>query len=152
MPKAGGHGGRGGSHDTWVRTARLRAIPGGSGRCEEVAPLVKITEVKISIRSEDRLKAFANVTFDDEFVVRGLKVIEGNTGFFVSMPSRRRPDGTYQDIAHPINNEMRTRLEAAVLSAYEKALGEAQQGEDPAPEEDPTPEPEAGGPGGFQSA
>ena len=86
---------------------------------------MKITEVKISIRSEDRLKAFANVTFDDEFVVRGLKVIEGNTGYFVSMPSRRRPDGTYQDIAHPINNEMRDRLEGAVMEAYEVALQES---------------------------
>jgi len=86
---------------------------------------VNITEVKISLRNEERLKAFANITFDDEFVVRGLKVIEGNTGYFVSMPSRRRPDGTYQDIAHPINNEMRERLEKAVLSAYEEALARA---------------------------
>ncbi len=86
---------------------------------------MNITEVKISIRSEDRLKAFANVTFDDEFVVRGLKVIEGNSGYFVSMPSRRRPDGTYQDIAHPINNEMRDRLEGAVMEAYESALQES---------------------------
>jgi stage V sporulation protein G len=91
---------------------------------------VNITDVKISLRNEERLKAFANITFDDEFVVRGLKVIEGNNGYFVSMPSRQRPDGTYQDIAHPINNEMRTRLEAAVLSAYEQELANA--GGDPA--------------------
>lgn len=92
---------------------------------------MNITDVKISLRNEERLKAFANITFDDEFVVRGLKVIEGNNGYFVSMPSRQRPDGTYQDIAHPINNEMRTRLEAAVLTAYEEELARA-GGESPA--------------------
>jgi stage V sporulation protein G len=100
---------------------------------------MKITEVKISLRSEDRLKAFANVTFDDEFVVRGLKVIEGNSGYFVSMPSRRRPDGTYQDIAHPINNEMRSRLEEVVLTAYNEMLGESKEEENPA-EENPVEE------------
>jgi len=88
---------------------------------------VKITDVKISLRSEERLKAFVNITFDDEFVVRGLKVIEGNNGYFVSMPSRQRPDGTYQDIAHPINNEMRTRLEEVVLKAYEEELKSSQE-------------------------
>jgi len=85
---------------------------------------VEITEVRITLRDEEKLKAFANVTFDDAFVVRGLKVINGNNGYFVSMPSRKRPDGTYQDIAHPINNEMRDKLESVVLSEYEKALNE----------------------------
>ena len=83
---------------------------------------MQITEVRISLRDEERLKAFANVTFDDEFVVRGLKVIDGNNGYFVSMPSRKRPDGSYQDIAHPINSEMRGRLEEAVLGAYHEEL------------------------------
>ncbi len=83
---------------------------------------MKITEVRVSLCNEERLKAFANITFDDEFVVRGLKVIEGHNGFFVSMPSRRRSDGTYQDIAHPINNAMRTTLEEAVLAAYQEQL------------------------------
>jgi len=85
---------------------------------------VEITEVRITLRDEEKLKAFANVTFDDAFVVRGLKVINGNNGYFVSMPSRKRPDGTYQDIAHPINNEMRDQLERIVLAEYEKALNE----------------------------
>ena len=85
---------------------------------------MEITEVRITLRDEEKLKAFANVTFDDAFVVRGLKVINGNNGYFVSMPSRKRPDGTYQDIAHPINNEMRDKLESVVLSEYEKALNE----------------------------
>jgi len=85
---------------------------------------VEITEVRITLRDEEKLKAFANVTFDDAFVVRGLKVINGTNGYFVSMPSRKRPDGTYQDIAHPINNEMRDKLEKAVLAEYERALKE----------------------------
>ena len=80
---------------------------------------MEITEVRITLRDEEKLKAFANVTFDDAFVVRGLKVINGTNGYFVSMPSRKRPDGTYQDIAHPINNEMRRMIEDAVLGAYE---------------------------------
>jgi stage V sporulation protein G len=67
--------------------------------------MVEITEVRITLRSEEKLKAFANVTFDGEFVIRGLKVINGNKGYFVSMPSRKRSDGTHQDIAHPISPE-----------------------------------------------
>lgn len=83
---------------------------------------MEITEVRITLRNEDKLKAFANVTFDEEFVIRGLKIINGNNGYFVSMPSRKRSDGTHQDIAHPINNRMRQRIEEAVLSAYEREL------------------------------
>jgi stage V sporulation protein G len=83
---------------------------------------VEITEVRITLRNEDKLKAFANVTFDEEFVIRGLKVINGTNGYFVSMPSRKRSDGTHQDIAHPINNRMRQKLESAVLEAYEEEL------------------------------
>jgi len=82
---------------------------------------VKVTEVRITPREDGRLKAFANITFDDCFVVRGLKVIEGETGLFVSMPSRRRSDGTYQDVAHPIDNDMRGNIESAVLTAFQQA-------------------------------
>jgi stage V sporulation protein G len=83
---------------------------------------VEITEVRVTLRNEDKLKAFANVTFDDEFVIRGLKIINGNSGYFVSMPSRKRSDGTHQDVAHPINNRMRQKIEEAVLTAYETEL------------------------------
>lgn len=83
---------------------------------------MEITEVRVTLRNEDKLKAFANVTFDDEFVIRGLKIINGNSGYFVSMPSRKRSDGTHQDVAHPINNRMRQKIEEAVLSAYETEL------------------------------
>jgi len=86
---------------------------------------MEISEVRITIRPDDRLKAFASVTFDNSFVVHGLKVIEGNNGLFVAMPSRRRPDGTYQDIAHPINNETRSRIEKKVLGVYHEELAKA---------------------------
>ena len=83
---------------------------------------MNITEVRITLRDEEKLKAFASITFDDSFVVRGLKVINGAMGYFVSMPSRKRNDGTYQDIAHPINNDMRKEIEDKVLDAFEKEL------------------------------
>lgn len=83
---------------------------------------MKITEVRITVRNEEKLKAFASITFDDSFVVRGLKVINGSQGYFVSMPSRKRKDGSYQDIAHPINNEMRKEIEDKVLDTFEKEL------------------------------
>jgi stage V sporulation protein G len=82
---------------------------------------VEITEIRITLRDEEKLKGFANVTFDNAFVIRGLKIIAGTTGFFVSMPSRKRPDGTHQDICHPINNQTRQMIEERVLEAYEKA-------------------------------
>ena len=86
---------------------------------------MEISEVRVTIRPDDRLKAFASVTFDNSFVVHGLKVIEGNSGLFVAMPSRRRSDGTYQDIAHPINNEMRAKIEEKVLGLYRDELAKA---------------------------
>lgn len=83
---------------------------------------MEITEVRLTLREEDRLKAFVSITFDNAFVVRGLKVIDGNTGLFVAMPSRRGKDGTFRDIAHPINNEARTMIEDAVLAQYRHQL------------------------------
>jgi len=83
---------------------------------------MEITEIRITLRDEDKLKGFANVTFDNAFVIRGLKIIAGNSGYFVSMPSRKRPDGTHQDICHPINNETRQLIEEKVLEAYEAEL------------------------------
>lgn len=83
---------------------------------------MEITEIRVTLRDEDKLKGFANVTFDHAFVVRGLKIIQGTTGFFVSMPSRKRPDGSHQDIAHPVTTEMRETIEHKVLEAYEAEL------------------------------
>lgn len=81
---------------------------------------LEITEVRIALRDDDKLKAFASMTFNDAFVIRGLKIIEGTNGMFVAMPSRKKPDGTFQDIAHPINNESREKIEARILDEYEK--------------------------------
>lgn len=83
---------------------------------------MEITEVNISLRDEDKLKAFANITFDDVFVVRGLKIIDGSNGLFVCMPSRKMNDGTYRDIAHPIKNDFRIKLEKMVLEMYNKEV------------------------------
>jgi stage V sporulation protein G len=79
-----------------------------------------ITDVRVAIRQDSKLKAFACITIDDCFVVRGLKIISGAAGIFVAMPSRRRPDGTYQDVAHPISTEARELLERTVLAAYDR--------------------------------
>jgi stage V sporulation protein G len=89
---------------------------------------MEITEVRLTLRSEDRLKAFVSITFDNAFVVRGLKVIEGNDGLFVAMPSRRRKDGEFRDIAHPINNETRQMIEDAVFAEYRSQVALAAEG------------------------
>ena len=81
---------------------------------------LEITEVRIALRDDDKLKGFASMTFNDAFVIRGLKIIEGTNGMFVAMPSRKKPDGTYQDIAHPINNDARQFIESRILDEYEK--------------------------------
>ena len=83
---------------------------------------MEITEIRVTLREEERLKGFANVTFDHSFVIRGMKIIQGNDGYFVAMPSRKRPNGTHQDIAHPVNSAMRELIEKKVLEAYEAEL------------------------------
>ncbi len=88
---------------------------------------MEITEVSITPLDETRLKAFVNITFDDVFVVHGLRVIEGNHGMFVSMPARRLPDGSYRDVAHPITNAFRLKIQRVVLDAYRKVLAEEKQ-------------------------
>lgn len=81
---------------------------------------MEVTEVRVFPVNEDKLKAYATVTFDDCFVVRDLKVIHGNSGLFVAMPSKKRKDGTFKDVAHPLNNEFRSKIENAVLDAYDR--------------------------------
>jgi len=83
---------------------------------------VEITEIKLTIRNEEKLKGFANITLDNAFVIRGLKIINGTKGLFVSMPSKRRADGSFQDVAHPINTETRRMIENMVLDAYQKEI------------------------------
>src|SRR3989304_478953 len=81
---------------------------------------MEVTEVKVFPVNEDKLKAFATLTFDNCFVIRDLKVINGNAGLFVAMPSKKRKDGTFKDIAHPLNNETRQMIEERVLEGYYK--------------------------------
>ena len=83
---------------------------------------MEVTEVKIFPVQEDRLKAYATITFDNCFVVRDLKVISGNNGLFVAMPSKKRKDGTYRDTAHPLNNQTRQMIESKVLGEYNKEV------------------------------
>jgi len=89
---------------------------------------MEITEINITLRDEEKLKAFVNVTFDDIFVVRGMKVIKGGSGYFISMPSRKMPDGTFRDIAHPITNEFRQFIEERILEKYHQMEEDAQGG------------------------
>jgi stage V sporulation protein G len=80
-----------------------------------------ITDVKVFPVDEEKLRAYVTITLDGCFVVRDLKVIHGNTGLFVAMPAKKRKDGTYKDIAHPLNADMREKMERIVLAEYEKA-------------------------------
>jgi len=84
--------------------------------------MMEITEVRIHLRNEARLKAFATVTFDNAFVVHNMKVVNGNNGLIVCMPSRKIKDGTYKDIAHPISMEFRKTLEDRIMAAYQEEL------------------------------
>lgn len=83
---------------------------------------MKITEVKVfPAREGGRLKAYATIVFDNCFIVRDLKIIEGHKGLFVSMPSRKRKDGTFKDVVHPLNAEMRETIEREVIAAFDHA-------------------------------
>ena len=81
---------------------------------------MQITDVRLrKVNSENRMKAVASVTFDNEFVIHDIKVIESQNGLFIAMPSRKTPNGEFKDIAHPINAETREKIQAAILEAYE---------------------------------
>ncbi|MBM6837560.1 septation regulator SpoVG [Clostridium saudiense] len=84
-----------------------------------------ITDVRIrKIATEGKMKAIVSVTFDNEFVVHDIKVIEGQNGLFIAMPSRKTPDGEFKDIAHPINTDTREKMQSSILAAYEEAMRE----------------------------
>lgn len=84
---------------------------------------MKITEVKVYPSQENgRLKAYATIVFENSFIIRDLKVIEGVKGLFVSMPSRRRKDGTFRDIVHPLNADMRKNIEECIVIEYNKII------------------------------
>lgn len=81
---------------------------------------MQITDVRIrKISAEGKMKAIVSVTFDNEFVVHDIKVIEGQNGLFIAMPSRKTPTGEFKDIAHPINTDTRQRIQQAILDEYE---------------------------------
>ncbi len=83
---------------------------------------MRITEINIKLREEPKLKAFVNVTFENVFSVKGLKIISSKKGLLLCMPSRKVEDGTQRDIAHPISREFRSQLENEVLTEYERVL------------------------------
>jgi stage V sporulation protein G len=83
---------------------------------------MEVTDVKVYPVSEDKLKAYVTITLDNSFVVRDLKIIQGKTGVFVAMPSKKRKDGTYRDMAHPLNTETREMIESSVMAEYEREL------------------------------
>ncbi|MFL0252145.1 septation regulator SpoVG [Clostridium neuense] len=86
---------------------------------------MQITDVRIrKITSEGKMKAIVSVTFDNEFVVHDIKVIEGQNGLFIAMPSRKTPDGEFKDIAHPINTSTREKIQTSILEEYEKVKNE----------------------------
>ena len=96
---------------------------------------MEITDVKVIPVDDEKLKAFVSIVFDQCFVVTDIKIIHGPKGLFVSMPSKKRKDGTFKDIAHPLNNQMRQYLEERVLSVYKQQVSP------------PPPEPAASGSG-----
>ena len=91
---------------------------------------MKITDVRVrKIAKEGKMKAIVSITLDDEFVVHDIKVIEGEKGLFIAMPSKKAADGEYWDIAHPINSATRDHIQKIILESYEKALEEADETE-----------------------
>ena len=83
---------------------------------------MKVTEVKVFPVNEERLKAYVTITLDDCFVVRDLKIIKGNEGLFVAMPSKKRKDGQFKDIAHPLDQNTRKQMEDAIFEEFEKQV------------------------------
>ena len=93
---------------------------------------MKITDVRVRKMTDGgKLKGVASITFDDEFVVHDIKVIEGDKGLFIAMPSRRAADGEYRDIAHPINSSTRSEIQAIILKKYEETADDDLTAEEP---------------------
>ena len=86
---------------------------------------MEITDVRVSkVTKEGKMKAVVSITIDDEFVVHDIKVIEGEKGLFIAMPSRKASDGEYRDIAHPINSNTREKIQNLILEKYEEVMAE----------------------------
>lgn len=92
------------------------------------AGTMNITDVRVrKVAKEGKMKAVVSITIDEEFVVHDIKVIEGEKGLFIAMPSRKATDGEYRDIAHPINSGTRDSIQRVILEQYEKALKEPEE-------------------------
>ena len=88
---------------------------------------MQVTDVRVrKIEKEGKMKAIVSITLDNEFVIHDIKVIEGEKGLFIAMPSRKAADGEYRDIAHPINSETRDTVQSMVLSRYEELMEEVE--------------------------
>lgn len=84
---------------------------------------MEVTDVRLRrVNTDGRMKAIASITLDNEFVVHDIRVIDGNNGLFVAMPSKRTPDGEFRDIAHPINSATRGKIQEAVLNEYHRLV------------------------------
>ena len=91
---------------------------------------MQITDVRVrKVAKEGKLKAVVSITMDEEFVVHDIKVIEGEKGLFIAMPSKKALDGEYRDIAHPINSATRERIQSIILEKYEEALSQEEEAE-----------------------
>ncbi len=89
---------------------------------------MQVTDVRIrKVSTEGKMKAIVSVTFDEEFVVHDIKIIEGQNGLFIAMPSRKMGEGDFRDIAHPINSVTRTKIQDAIFSAYENMGDELEE-------------------------
>ncbi len=101
----------------WLQSAYCWAGKGGFS--------MKITDVRVrKVNDEGKMKAVVSVTFDDEFVVHDIKIIEGQNGLFIAMPSRKMGEGDFRDIAHPLVSETRNKIKDAIFAEYEKVLEE----------------------------
>ena len=110
---------------------------------------MEITEIKVFPVREEKLKAFVSVVIDECFMVNDIKVIKGREGYFISMPSRKKKNGKFKDVAHPLNNPTRQMMEGAILAEYDRVVGEQENGDrrpgrdraaEPAPVPAPAPE------------
>ena len=96
---------------------------------------MNITDVRVrEVAKEGKMKAVVSITIDDEFVVHDIKVIEGEKGLFIAMPSRKAADGEYRDIAHPINSTTRDRIQTLILDKYQEVMNETDAQEEAAEE------------------
>jgi stage V sporulation protein G len=86
---------------------------------------MEITQIRVFPVDEEKLKAFVSIVFDDCFVISDIKIIQGNSGLFVSMPSKKRKNGTFRDIAHPLNNETRRRFEEQIIGEYRAVVSDS---------------------------